>query len=70
MCRRDTNPEQFYPLDADGSVTKFDDLPAIYGGLFVVNINVPGSDASYVGNVNTLEIPYNRHIGDYPGAVP
>ena len=44
----------------------FDDLPAIYGGLFVANINVPGSDASYVGNVNTLEIPYNRHIGDQP----
>ncbi|HTV78741.1 MAG TPA: cytochrome c peroxidase [Steroidobacteraceae bacterium] len=64
--RRDTNPEQFYPTDASGNVTKFDDLPAIYGGLFVANINVPGSDAGYVGNVNTLEIPYNRHIGDTP----
>jgi cytochrome c peroxidase len=64
--RRDTNPDQFYPTDATGNVTKFDDLPAIYGGLFVVNINVPGSDASYIGNVNTLEIPYNRHIGDTP----
>jgi cytochrome c peroxidase len=64
--RRDTNPDQFYPTAADGSVTKFDDLPAIYGGLFVANINVPDSDASYVGNVNTLEIPYNRHIGDQP----
>ena len=64
--QRDTNPEQFYPTAADGSVTKFDDLPALYGGLYVVNINVPGSDAGYVGNVNTLEIPYNRHIGDTP----
>ena len=26
----------------------------------MVNINVPGSDAGYLGNVNTLEIPYNR----------
>jgi cytochrome c peroxidase len=28
--RRDTNPEEFYPLAADGSVIKFDDLPAAY----------------------------------------
>ena len=26
--RRDTNPEEFYPIDADGTVQKFDDLPA------------------------------------------
>jgi cytochrome c peroxidase len=26
--RRDTNPEEFYPVDADGVVQKFDDLPA------------------------------------------
>ena len=64
--RRDTNPEEFYPTDAAGNVTKFDDLPAAYGGQFVVNIHVPGSDALYVGNVNTLEIPYNRHIGEAP----
>jgi cytochrome c peroxidase len=25
--RRDTNPEEFYPLDTDGVVEKFDDLP-------------------------------------------
>jgi len=68
--RRDTNPDQFYRTDASGNVTKFDDLPALYGGLFLVNINVPGSDASYVGNVNTLEIPYNRHIGDTPALSP
>ncbi len=28
--QRDTNPEQFYPSNADGSVRKFDDLPARY----------------------------------------
>ena len=25
--QRDTNPEKFYPLDADGAVAKFNDLP-------------------------------------------
>jgi cytochrome c peroxidase len=64
--RRDTNPEEWYPTAADGSVTKFDDLPAIYGGQFVVQAGVVGSDAGYLGNVNTLEIPYNRLIGDTP----
>lgn len=33
--RRDTNPEQWYPLNADGSVHKFDDLPP----QFAVNVN-------------------------------
>jgi cytochrome c peroxidase len=28
--RRDTNPEEWYPRAADGSVRKFDDLPAAY----------------------------------------
>jgi cytochrome c peroxidase len=28
--RRDTNPEEFYPTDADGVVQKFDDLPPEY----------------------------------------
>jgi cytochrome c peroxidase len=64
--RRDTNPEQFYPTAADGSVTKFDDLPAIYGGQFTVNINDPGTEPLYVGNVNTGEIPYNRTLGGTP----
>ena len=64
--RRDTDPEQFYPSTADGSVTKFDDLPAQYGGQFIVNIQQPGSDAGYLGNVNTLEIPYNRSLGGQP----
>jgi cytochrome c peroxidase len=34
--RRDTNPEEWYPRNADGSVNKFDDLPAQYHR----NINV------------------------------
>ena len=28
--QRDTNPEKWYPLNADGSVAKFNDLPAQY----------------------------------------
>jgi cytochrome c peroxidase len=68
--RRDTNPDQFYPLSADGSVLKFDDLPGLYGGNFTVNINEPGSDAGYLGNVNTGEIPYNRSLGADPALNP
>jgi len=64
--RRDTNPEEWYPTAADGTVTKFDDLPAAYGGQFKVRAGVVGSDAGYVGNVNTGEIPYNRAIGGTP----
>ena len=64
--RRDTHPEEWYPTASDGSVTKFDDLPATYGGQFVVQAGVVGSDAGYLGNVNTSEIPYNRLIGDTP----
>ena len=29
-AERDTNPEKWYPVDADGRVKKFDDLPAAY----------------------------------------
>ena len=47
--QRDTNPEKWYPLSADGSVAKFDDLPA-----------------AYQANVNTVEAPYNRSLGDTP----
>lgn len=64
--RRDTNPDQFYPLSADGSVLKFNDLSGLYGGNFIVNISEPGSDAGYLGNVNTGEIPYNRSLGADP----
>ena len=68
--RRDTNPDQFYPALPDGSVTKFDDLPAVYGGQFLVNVIEPGSDAGYVGNVNTSEIPYNRPLSGTPALSP
>ena|SRR5882672_146698 len=47
--RRDTNPEDFYPLDAGGQPIKFNDLPG-----------------EYQANVNTTEVPYNRHAGDVP----
>lgn len=63
---RDTAPKAFYPVAADGRVTKFDDLEAAYGGQFLIDINVPGSDAGYIGNVNTAEIPYNRRLGGAP----
>jgi cytochrome c peroxidase len=68
--RRDTNPDQWYPTGADGGVTKFDDLPGLYGGQFPVNVTEPGSDAGYLGNVNTGEIPYNRVLGDTPALSP
>jgi cytochrome c peroxidase len=47
--RRDTNPEEFYPLDANGIVEKFDDLPT-----------------ELHRNVNTEEVPYERHPGQAP----
>ena len=47
--RRDTNPDEFFPLDADGVVMKFDDLPA-----------------DMHRNVNTTEVPYDRHPGQAP----
>jgi cytochrome c peroxidase len=39
--QRDTNPEKFYPLAADGTVKKFDDLPPGY------HVNVNTSEAPY-----------------------
>jgi len=30
--RRDTNPEEFYPIDSNGSLRKFNDLPTQYAG--------------------------------------
>ena len=46
---RDTNPERFYPLGADGTLDKFDDVPPLLRG-----------------NVNTTEVPYDRHAGQQP----
>lgn len=34
--RRDTHPEEFYPLDRNGRVLKFDDLPPVYHA----NVNI------------------------------
>jgi cytochrome c peroxidase len=66
-ARRDTNPEQWYPAGAaPGSYTKFNDLPAAYGGNFVVDTNAVGSDLGHLSNVNTSEIPYNRHLAEQP----
>ncbi|WP_372524672.1 cytochrome-c peroxidase [Piscinibacter sp.] len=39
--QRDTHPEKWYPLNSDGSVNKFDDLPATY------RANVNTSEAPY-----------------------
>jgi cytochrome c peroxidase len=48
--RRDTNPDEWYPLDpASGLPRKFDDLPA-----------------ELAANVNTTEPPYDRSPGDLP----
>lgn len=62
---RDTNPSAWYPISGN-IVTKFDDLPAAYGGQFQVDISAPGSDVGYVGNVNTAEAPYDRKLGQQP----
>jgi cytochrome c peroxidase len=69
--RRDTNPEQWFTAaDAPDTFDKFDDLPALFGGQFKVDIVKIGSDAGYRGNVNTVEVPYNRHIGMAPALTP
>jgi cytochrome c peroxidase len=39
--RRDTNPEEFYPLDSSGQPIKFDDLPDVY------KANVNTTEAPY-----------------------
>lgn len=53
--QRDTNPERWYPLNADGSVDKFDDLPRPAAGEY-----------DYRRNVNTSEVPYDRKAGEAP----
>jgi len=47
--QRDINPHDFYPLAADGTPDKFNDVPA-----------------PLRGNVNTGEVPYDRHPGQAP----
>lgn len=53
--QRDTNPERWYPLNADGSVNTFDDLPLPAAGEY-----------DYRRNVNTSEVPYDRKAGEAP----
>lgn len=64
--RRDTDPDEWFPAAPGGNVTKFDDLPVDDGGQFLANVAEPGSDVGYAGNVNTGEVPYDRHIGEAP----
>lgn len=66
---RDTDPGAWYPTSGN-IVTKFDDLPQVYGGQYKVDLGNPSSDARYVGNVNVTEVPYNRKLGDAPALSP
>jgi cytochrome c peroxidase len=50
-AQRDTQPEQWYPLNADGSVDKFDDLPPAYR----INVNTQeGPLNRHVGDAPAL----------------
>ena len=66
---RDTDPGKWYPK-AGNIVTKFDDLPEIYGGQFKVDLSNPAGNPKYAGNVNVTEVPYNRKLGDAPALAP
>lgn len=50
--QRDTNPDKWYPT-VGGIVQKFNDLDL-------------ANHPEYEANVNTSEVPYNRHLGDVP----
>jgi cytochrome c peroxidase len=50
---RDTDPVRIYPQAADGTVAKFDDIPA-----------------RFVGNVDVVDPPFDRHLGDPPPMTP
>jgi cytochrome c peroxidase len=56
--QRDTNPEKWYPLNADGTVNKFDDLPAAYKG------NVNTSEAPYNRNAGDAPALTDAEIDD------
>ena len=49
-AERDTNPEKWYPLDQDGTVRKFDDLPPEYH----VNVNIEPPFNRHVGDKPAL----------------
>jgi cytochrome c peroxidase len=56
--RRDTSPEEWYPLAADGSVLKFNDLPPAYRA----NVNV--TEAPYNRRPGMAPALSTREIGD------
>ena len=56
--QRDTNPEKFYPLRADGTVDKFNDLPEAY------KINVNTSEAPYERKVGEAPALSDAEIDD------
>lgn len=56
--RRDTNPEEWYPVAADGSIQKFNDLPAQY------RANVNTSEAPYNRAPGTVPALSENEIDD------
>jgi cytochrome c peroxidase len=56
--QRDTNPEKWYPLDAQGKPQKFDDIPA----LFARNVNT--SEAPYNRKPGQAPALSNAEIDD------
>ena len=56
--QRDTNPEKWYPLDADGSIHKFDDLPPAY------RANVNTSEAPYTRSRGDVPALSDAEIDD------
>ncbi len=50
---RDVDPGRVFPRAADGSVAKFDDIPA-----------------RYLANVDVVDPPFDRHLGDQPAMTP
>lgn len=56
--RRDTNPDEWYPLDAAGNVRKFDDLPPGYA------VNVNRTEVPYNRNVGDVPALSDSEIDD------
>lgn len=56
--QRDTNPEKWYPTKADGSIDKFDDLPAIY------KVNVNTGEAPYNRTVGDAPALTDAEVDD------
>lgn len=56
--QRDTNPEKWYPLASDGSVHKFNDLPAAYGA------NVNTTEAPYNRSLGAAPALSDSEIDD------